>query len=96
MRLFYMYIHSYAGDAEPVSVTLFGESICPYCAKFTTEIAAPLFKQPGLTDIFNFSYVAFGNALNSTEVHSLGTSIHLIGGVATGQQGCFRDPHAAS
>ena len=55
--------------AEAVLVTLYGEALCPYCARFTTEVVAPLLQEDaGLSGIFNFSYVAWGNAIRTKDV----------------------------
>ena len=41
------------------------EAECPYCAHFVTQDVAPLF-QNGISDLMLFSYVAWGNAINTT------------------------------
>lgn len=53
-------------EAKPVTVTLYGESLCPYCEHAVVATLAPLFKD-GINSIFNFTYVAYGNALNTSE-----------------------------
>lgn len=53
-------------DADLVQVDLYGESLCPYCARFTVQQVAPLLDL-GLGSIFNFSYTAYGNAINSSQ-----------------------------
>ncbi len=49
----------HADDAAQVEVKLYGESLCPYCIRFTTQNVAPLFKQ-GLGSIFNFTCARLG------------------------------------
>lgn len=54
--------------APVVQVELYGESLCPYCREVTTGVIEPLFQQhTGISAIFNFSYVAWGNAARSDE-----------------------------
>ncbi len=54
-----------------MQVTLYGEALCPYCARFTREVVAPLLQEDaGLSGIFNFSYVAWGNAVRTEDVRS--------------------------
>ena len=55
------------GDSE-VNVTLFGESLCPYCARFTVDIMAPLFDEGLDKSVINFKYIAYGNAFTDTDV----------------------------
>lgn len=54
------------GDSE-VNVTLFGESLCPYCARFTVDIMAPLFDEGLDKSVINFKYIAYGNAFTDTD-----------------------------
>ena len=54
-----------AYSAELVQVDLFGEAGCPYCAHFTVADVAPLFEN-GLSSLFKFRYIAWGNARNNT------------------------------
>lgn len=49
----------HADDGAPVEVKLYGESLCPYCSRFTTQNVAPLFKQ-GIGSIFNFTCARLG------------------------------------
>jgi len=49
-------------------VVLYGEALCPYCARFTTQVVAPLLtEEGGLAGIFNFSYIAWGNAIRTVD-----------------------------
>lgn len=52
---------------DKVSVGFYEESLCPYCAQFTTKVAAPLFEN-GLSDYIDFDLVPYGNAKNTSEV----------------------------
>lgn len=49
-----------------VAVEFYGESLCPYCAEFTTSVLAPLF-QNGLYKHFNLTLAPYGNARNTSE-----------------------------
>jgi interferon gamma-inducible protein 30 len=51
--------------AAPVQVDFYGEALCPYCARFLTQIASAAFEDK-VMDLANFTYVAWGNAVNST------------------------------
>lgn len=49
-----------------MTVGFYEESLCPYCAEFTTKVAAPLFEN-GLSDYIEFDLVPYGNAKNTSE-----------------------------
>ncbi|KAK9917853.1 hypothetical protein WJX75_008965 [Coccomyxa subellipsoidea] len=51
---------------DKVTVGFYEESLCPYCAQFTTKVAAPLFEN-GLSDYIEFDLVPYGNAKNTSE-----------------------------
>ncbi|KAK9839438.1 hypothetical protein WJX81_001985 [Elliptochloris bilobata] len=55
-----------AGVTAKVKVDFYGEALCPYCAKFLTETAAPLFAE-GFAPYMDFRYVAYGNAKNTSD-----------------------------
>ena len=42
------------------------EATCPFCAQFVTKEVAPLFEN-GISDLMLFQYVAWGNAVNTTQ-----------------------------
>jgi hypothetical protein len=52
--------------APKVKVEFYGESLCPYCIKFTLEQLAALF-ETGLADIIDLQYIASGNARPSSD-----------------------------
>ena len=51
--------------AEKIQVELFAEAGCPYCARFVASNVAAMFKN-GLSELMDFSYIAWGNARNNT------------------------------
>lgn len=51
---------------DKVAVGFYEESLCPYCAQFTTKVAAPLFDN-GLSDYIDFDFIPYGNAKNTSE-----------------------------
>ena len=51
--------------ARPVRVQFIGESLCPDCAAFTTDILDPVYRSK-LKDIVDLDYVGWGNANNSS------------------------------
>ncbi len=52
---------------DKVAVGFYEESLCPYCAQFTTKVAAPLFEND-LSDYIDFDLIPYGNAKNTSEV----------------------------
>jgi hypothetical protein len=44
-----------------VVVEFYGEAMCPYCARFTTDIVAPLFAN-NVSELMSFTFVPWGNA----------------------------------
>lgn len=53
-----------ATASAAVQVTLYGESLCPYCRAWILEQASDLFDQ-GFSSYIEFRYVAWGNAHQS-------------------------------
>ncbi|KFM25117.1 GILT-like protein F37H8.5 [Auxenochlorella protothecoides] len=53
-----------ATASAAVQVTLYGESLCPYCRAWILEQASDLFDQ-GFSSYIEFRYVAWGNAHRS-------------------------------
>jgi hypothetical protein len=51
--------------ARPVRVQFIGESLCPDCAAFTTDVLDPVYRSK-LKDIVDLDYVGWGNAKNSS------------------------------
>ena len=52
-------------NAPAVRVEFIGESLCPDCAAFTTEILDPVYRSD-IKDIVDLVYVGWGNAKNSS------------------------------
>ena len=52
-------------DAPAVRVQFIGESLCPDCAAFTTEILDPVYRST-LKDIVELDYIGWGNAKNTS------------------------------
>lgn len=46
----------------PIDITLFMETLCPYCANATVNQVKPLMKHPVLGDAIRLTFVPFGNA----------------------------------
>ncbi|RMZ53025.1 hypothetical protein APUTEX25_001144, partial [Auxenochlorella protothecoides] len=55
-----------ATASAAVQVTLYGESLCPYCRAWILEQASDLFDQ-GFSSYIEFRYVAWGNAHRSQD-----------------------------
>lgn len=54
-------------DAPVVSVRFYGESQCPYCRKFVTEIWDPIWKDTELRQWIDYDFVPWGNAYFATD-----------------------------
>lgn len=54
----------WAGEPR-VELTLYGESLCPFCKNWILTEAAPLFEH-GFQEYISFRYVAWGNARPGT------------------------------
>lgn len=52
-------------DASAVRVQFVGESLCPDCAAFTTDILDPVYTSD-LKDIVDLDYIGWGNAKNTS------------------------------
>lgn len=50
-----------SAGSESVELTLYGESLCPFCKNWILEEAVPLFQQ-GFDEYIHLRYVAWGNA----------------------------------
>lgn len=50
-----------AAGQQPVQVTLYAESLCPYCKNWILTQAQSLFDE-GFSSFIQFRYVAWGNA----------------------------------
>lgn len=50
-----------SAGSEGVELTLYGESLCPFCKNWILEEAVPLFEQ-GFDEYIHLRYVAWGNA----------------------------------
>ena len=72
----YWHVEAYAGqsvpqtgfqdtDASAVRVQFVGESLCPDCAAFTTDILDPVYRSD-LKDIVDLDYIGWGNAKNTS------------------------------
>lgn len=72
----YWHVEAHAGrtelqnnfqDTDPpaVRVEFIGESLCPDCAAFTTDILDPVYRS-GLKSIVDLEYIAWGNAKNTS------------------------------
>lgn len=59
-----------SAGSEGVELTLYGESLCPFCKNWILEEAVPLFEQ-GFDEYIHLRYVAWGNA-RAREVGGLG------------------------
>ena len=51
--------------AAAVKVTFIGESLCPDCAAFTTDVLDPMYSSD-LKEFVNLDYVGWGNAKNNS------------------------------
>jgi interferon gamma-inducible protein 30 len=60
-----------------VAVDFYEESLCPFCAKFTTDIAAPLFEN-GLSEVIDFRLIPYGNAKNTSQAGLSFTKFSLL------------------
>ena len=52
---------------ESVLVEFFEESLCPYCAQFSTKVLGPLLSS-NLTPFIDFQLVPYGNAKQTSQV----------------------------
>ena len=52
-------------DKQSVNVQFIGESLCPDCAAYTTDVLQPIFAA-GLNKLIDLDYVGWGNAKNSS------------------------------
>lgn len=52
---------------ESVVVEFFEESLCPFCASFSTKILGPLLSS-NLTPYIDFNLVPYGNAKQTSKV----------------------------
>lgn len=50
------------GDAAPVTVTLYSESLCPDCIHFITGVWWQVYSTPDVAAIISWNQVVFGNA----------------------------------
>ena len=50
-----------------VKVDFYGEALCPYCARFLADVAAPLFAQ-GFSPYMDFRYVFALSIMQATSV----------------------------
>ena len=51
--------------AAAVKVTFIGESLCPDCAAFTTDVLDPIYSSD-LKEVVDLDYVGWGNAKNNS------------------------------